>query len=1266
MNLKKLLRRKSYDNESKGRTILVNSIPSLSEEVHSNNRKFVKNEIISSHYKWWNFLPVNLFEQFHVIANFFFLLISILYFFGETPINPITTIAPLVVVIGISMAKDAIDDIKRHKADDKFNRNQFMVLTHDLVDNTSSFVQRYSRDIHCGDIVICYNNSSFPCDMLILGSSNSNGKVFITTDNLDGESSIKTTNALAFTQNILSPTLAKIENDQHQNIDIGLERSTITCLNPCEDLKAFEGSLNLPQESIPLALNNVVFRGANLHHTTFMIGVAVYTGIDTKLSLNGKPGFRKFSSSAGTFNAILLAFIGVMFLVTFIVTILHFLWDGMPYGAPWYFFTPVASNWRRVQQYLTLLFIINYLIPISIMVTMELQQLVLALFIDKDVELYDPETNEKAQVNATNLADELGQIEFLFSDKTGTLTQNKMMFRSYSLANDHHVYDVEEEGLFMIRSKNKTSTISDPTKNSSTTPRNVNATDYFSFSEDEEETLEVGLGSSDDLTTQRERKRVYRLSKEAEQFWTNIVLNHSVEAKISVNQDTQEEVITYNAESPDEKALIDAAAKVGITYVGLDESVKTKSSDYNIHLVRFNPGILSKQTSKIITRKFRVDAVIEFNSVRKRMSVLVRDDEGRCIVYTKGAEVTMLDPRRCDKTPSLIKDEIIRKVTEFALTGLRTLVFAMRELDSDTYNSLLKRYKWAQCQLGTERARALEEASAMIEANMSLIGVSAVEDKLQPGVRQCLQSLISAGIQIWVLTGDKEETAVQISQATGHFPPGTTLIRLTNGQSTEEVGRAIYVQQEGMKARLEVKKGRSRFKRLFQKRSTLDVSGLDPEDFDPETSSDSDDDEFEIKKRESSFFSRFNRRFRSAVVDGLRRQRRRNPGGANEPVGLVIDGVTLRYAISPVLREQFLRLCMNVTTVLCCRMTPLQKAAVVRFVSQGLDGVGGGGRPVTAAVGDGGNDVAMLHEASVGIGIFGNEGRQAVRAADYAIPLFRHLRRLILLHGHWNYYRISMTANIFYFKNVAFVAIQIYQMFYDGFSGQSMFDSLLYTLYNLTFTSYAPFVFGIFEQHISANDLLHRPYLYRLMSQSSNLRCWYILLWVLDGWWHGTVIYYICFFVMAGGMNYSDASFSLPGTSLATVDYNMFGNACFIYLVITTTMRIVVMSRTLNLFIILGLFITGFMNLGVMFIYQTLGGTSTYVYLNYTYLGACPAFWLCLPLILVLTLLPDILWRISSDAWWDYQIELSGVKRYREKYKRLAWRNFVNRANPSV
>ncbi|KAL5105255.1 Phospholipid-transporting ATPase IG [Taenia crassiceps] len=943
-----------------------------------------------------------------------------------------------------------------------------------------------------------------------------------------------------------------------------------------------------------------------------------------------------------------------MFVVTLLATVLHFAWRDLPIGSAWYIPSSPITAWSRVEQFLTLLFIINYLIPISIMVTMEFQQLLLAFFISKDTGFYDSETDEKAQVNATNLADELGQIEFLFSDKTGTLTQNKMVFKSYSLARDRHVYNVEDGGLFMVRDDSKSVSISETRKKDSTALQPVSATDYFSSSEDDD--TDDLAGSSIWQHGLQAKQRVFKLSKEAKQFWLNVVLCHSIEAKIKTDEKTNKENITYNAASPDEKALVDAAAKIGLVYLGVDETVDKGGEEYDIHLVRFNPGVLDENRSGgVKTRRYRVDAVLEFNSVRKRMSVMVRDETGQCFVYTKGAEVAMLDARvsSCHSLYSALISYC------FSLPCRLYAAMCVRELDSSAYESLLQQLRDAQCQLGAERARAVEEVSTKIESQMMLIGVSGVEDKLQPGVRRCLQSLISAGIQVWVLTGDKEETAVQISQATGHFPPGTTLIRLTNGQSVDDVGRAIYVQLEGMQARQEVKRTRNRFKRLFKRMMEHQINVREKmsnsdSDTSSTSSSDSTDIEFPLKNNTTSVFHRAIYGFRDALADGLRRHRRKNPGGANEPVGLVIDGTTLRYAITPVLRDEFLCLCMNVTTVLCCRMTPLQKAAVVRLVSHGLDGVGGGGRPVTAAVGDGGNDVAMLHEASVGFGIFGNEGRQAVRASDYALPLFRHLRRLILVHGHWNYYRISMTANIFYFKNVAFVAVQVYHMFYDGFSGQSMFDSLLYLLYNLTFTFVPPFFYGIFEQHISSRDLMHRPYLYCLMNLSANLRCWYILLWVADGWWHGTVIYYVCYCVLVGGMRFSDAQFFQSGTSYAGVDFNMFANACYIYVVVTGTMRIVVMSKYLNCVIIIGLFVTGALNLAIMYIYQTFGGTSTYVYLNYVYLTSCPAFWLCLPLILVLTLLPDILWRISSDVWWDFQIALSGVKRTRNVRMRCA------------
>ena len=123
---------------------------------------------------------------------------------------------------------------------------------------------------------------------------------------------------------------------------------------------------------------------------------------------------------------------------------------------------------------------------------------------------------------------------------------------------------------------------------------------------------------------------------------------------------------------------------------------------------------------------------------------------------------------------------------------------------------------------------------------------------------------------------------------------------------------------------------------------------------------------------------------------------------------LIIDGDALKLVLEEPLKSKFLLLCKQCKSVICCRVSPSQKALVVRMVKTGLD-------VMTLAIGDGANDVAMIQEAHVGVGIAGEEGRQAVMSSDYAIGQFRFLSRLVLVHGRWSYRRIAeMIANFFY------------------------------------------------------------------------------------------------------------------------------------------------------------------------------------------------------------------------------------------------------------
>ncbi|TRY75598.1 hypothetical protein TCAL_01615, partial [Tigriopus californicus] len=949
MGLWKSLRRGSRKGHIPSRRFLVNYDHVLGAEIAEAKNiqiKFQRNGIKTAKYSIFNFLPRNLFEQFRRIANFYFLIVGVVQLGIDSPVSPFTSIAPLVFVVAVTMLKQGYEDYLRHKADSVINNRKVTRIKAGQLETIKS------KEIQVGDLLRLEDNEDFPCDLVLLSSSNAQGKCYVMTANLDGETNLKTKKP------------AHITNQLFVNERLNDQSLLIDCDHPCVQLESFHGNLYVHEQkrgsssestvetlsmgstipdqfdgnTIPIPLKpiesscvltfeNLLLRGSTLKNTDSIVGVATFTGEDTKMSLNGKMTSNKFSTVEKKMNRYLIFFLLLLVGEVVLAVVLKYtvaMDNPNVEVVPWYLGGhPIHTSVKQLaQDILSFLVLFNYIIPISLYVTMEMQRFFGSLFFVWDLNFYDEDQQQGAICNSSDLNEDLGQVDILFSDKTGTLTENIMTFHSCSIGG--------------IVRQFKSRLHWDVTGNSQTRT-----------------------------------------------FFEALSLCHTVEIT------HHHGIYSYNASSPDEKALVEACKELGITFT--EEAFDATTNETILNMMWS-----SHESDEI--RKYKRLHVLEFDSDRKRMSVIVRKPEGTIWVLCKGADSSLLSI--CTSGPF---EETAEQVNDFAMEGLRTLLVGVRELSEQDLEAFATALRSSQKAV-KDLEQLKSEAFNLVESDLTLLGAVAIEDQLQPDVKTTLTALRKAGIRIWVLTGDKKETAVNISYSSGHFFPNCEIIDVS-GQDEATLANAL---EAGMTKR------------------KADLSG--------------------------SFC-------------------------------LLVDGATLHHILPDMtFVAQFRDLAKLCTAVLCCRMSPLQKADVVKMMKQDDS------CPVTAAVGDGANDVSMLQEAHVGLGITGREGRAATRASDFALTRFRHLERVFLVHGYWYYHRVCILVQYSFYKNVVAFTPQLFMAFFNSYSTESLYDSLSLTVYNIIYTSVPIFVFSLLEQHKSELDLLQHPDTYHAFSGNRLLR----------------------------------------------------------------------------------------------------------------------------------------------------------------------------------
>eukprot|EP00124_Ichthyophonus_hoferi_P001420 Ihof_evm9s73 gene=Ihof_evmTU9s73 len=961
------LQEATADNANLSETCAVDEEGNPKERLcYSNNSErnatfnYCDNHISTSRYTVWTFLPVNIFEQFQRVANVYFLIMVILTLIPQvSSLNPATTAFPLVIVLAISAIKDGADDWARHKSDRQLNSFETEVL------RDGEWVVTQWQHVVVGDFVRLERDDAMPADLLVLSSSLPHGICYVDTADLDGENNLKIRSALKGKEDSLTNEEALSEFKAMLRYEV-----------PSPDLYQFSGKIVDIQTGDIQAIDNscILLRGMKLRNTEWCVGLVLFTGNDTKLMMNNTGSPFKRTKIDQQVNWLIIYIFAIMAIIAIISAIMASVWareTGFGFAA-YLPLNPELATPAKIGVVSFFSFVILYsaLLPISLYVSIEFIRLGQSFLIYWDLRMYHEPTNTPAVARTTTLNEELGQIEYVFSDKTGTLTQNVMRFMQCSIGG--RVYGKVEEENRSSRDKKKASPMVpvDFSFNSRADPNFV----FY----DQSLVDEVKAGNP-----------------ETAAFFHLLSLCHTVQC-----EEKDDGKLVYNAESPDEAALVEAAKNFGYVFRRRDKSTMV----IEVHGEE---------------EKYEILQVLEFNSDRKRMSMILRYPDNTIHVLCKGADSVMFPLLTIDKDTT----EVINNHLElFATIGLRTLVVSEKVLNVAEYEAWNLKHTEATLEL-EDRGVKVDAVSALIENNLTLVGVSAIEDRLQVGVPLTIASLHSANIKIWVLTGDKQETAVNIGFSC-KLLTNDMQIYIVNGRSSEQVASQLH-----------------------------------------------------------------------SIWDQLGH-------GSKMEHALIIDGTALTYGLEEDLQLDLLRVAEVCTSVICCRVSPLQKAMVVQLVRDHR-------QAITLAIGDGANDVSMIQSAHIGVGISGLEGRQAVMASDFSIGQFRYLERLLLVHGRWSYLRMCRFLSYFFYKNFCCTLCQLWFAIYSGWSAQTVYDAWFLSFYNIVFTSLPVMAAGIFEQDVNDRTCILYPTLYQAGQRDLLFNRFIFFMSLFKGAFHSAV----CFFV---------------------------------------------------------------------------------------------------------------------------------------------------------
>lgn len=1173
--------------------------------------KYASNKVRTTIYTPLNFLPKNILFQFQNVANIYFLMVAIFSGFSIFGVNdPGLASVPLIAIVVITAIRDGFEDWRRQVQDlevnncltialynvpnenspqdnvgpwrkfkkscSRFYRRTWNKIRRRPTDTLASaqrdinynqslssgstlettrchgrsnnvdnpvFLGKFWKDVQVGDIIKVHADQGVPADMVVLSSSDPEGDCFIDTRSLDGETSLKPRRALNATKHIRRAWQAA-ECKFMMNI-----------AGASSDLNTFGWTfVDLTNDATEsLGPSNFLPRGSTVRNSRWIIGYVVYTGIESKVILNSGETPSKRSRLARDLNF----YVACSFIFLFIMCLVSGVVEGVKFrdksNIAYFFDGGLQTKNAALNGFVSFfaaMLVLQNLVPISLYISIEIARTCLAFFIFSDWQMYDEDTDYPCIPKSWALSDDLGQIEFIFSDKTGTLTQNSMVFRKCTINGKSYGTAFTESMAGQIKRNNgdvdafrahmtkliaeeqekmwarldelyknpyvteSATLVSEPIvadlqgKSGKAQHRaieqfalvlalcNTVVTD-ISEVEPFDDSNNATVGSHVNSTSNRDQRRS-ALSIAASEAAAMAAANENRRMSFGTDQNAHNDIIhpqfPCTGQSSSQQAQYENLFEPPRKSIASRRSNRTRAStDHPAHRV-ISAGVYGGAGHHVVSSA-RPKHALDYKNMESKTLVhkaespdesalvamardlgytLVEDGKHHKVVDMQGIfhrfEVlqTLLFSSHRKRMSILVKNEASRYflLVKGADSMMETLLsedsrnsqlFANTVTDLENFGeeglrTLMVGYRELDPKFALEWSRKVSEASILPNRD-ELIANLAEEIECEvtllggTGIEDQLQEDVPHTIETLGKAG------IKLWMLTGDKVETAISIGFSCNLLNTSMGLLIVQKPEELEDRL--------------RDMNLEVT------------------EESLKK---------------AGADHSLPQ---------EKFALVLDGKVLSALVSNKdYRLQFALLGKKCKSVLCCRVSPSQKAAVVHIMKSTFD-------VTTLAIGDGANDVSMIQEADVGVGIVGVEGRQAAMSSDFAIGQFRFLQRLILVHGRWSYKRVASMINTLLFENFMFSVTLFWYGIYSQYDQSYLYDYTYLTLFNSIFVSVPVIMRGISDQDLPDWALLKFPALYKqcILRKEWTKPVYFIT--VIDGIYQSAVAFffaYSCFF----------------------------------------------------------------------------------------------------------------------------------------------------------